>query len=70
MVGLYSDPNGESIFSEVSKTTELGTTVKVADNEVLGLQRQIKELEDEVNEKNVSTLLRHNNACTVDVINV
>ena len=54
MVGLYRDPKGENIFSEVNNTTELSTAVKVADNEV---QRRIKELEDEVNKKNVRTAL-------------
>ena len=56
MVGLYKDPKGENIFTgslavSTNDTSKIETTVN--EGEVLGLRRRIKELEDEVKEKDV-----------------
>ena len=62
MIGLYKDPKGENIFRKVPGATNTwGVTkesdVKSNDSEVQGLRRRIKELENEVKEKNVRALL-------------
>ena len=49
MIGLYKDPEGETIFTGGTSTT-LGSTTLVASkdsNGEGGLQRRIRELEDE-----------------------
>ena len=60
MVGLYKDPKGEDIFTSVNSHTHTSTSGTSqskgggGDEETLSLlQRRIKELEDEVKEKDV-----------------
>ena len=54
MVGLYKDPKGENIFKNSSAIKSLNTTKELegSENEV-NLQQKIKDLEDEVKQKNV-----------------
>ena len=56
MVGLYRDPTGATIFERASTTLHTSvaaptSSIKLSENE--GLRRRIKELEDEVKEKDV-----------------
>ena len=55
MVGLYRDPTGETIFERTSAVNNsvnaTTTSIKLSENE--GLRRRVKELENEVKEKNV-----------------
>ncbi len=54
MVGLYKDPKGEKIFRKISAVSNtLGVSIDSASDEVRGLRRRIRELEDEVKEKDV-----------------
>ena len=56
MVGLYKDPKGENIFKNTSMdTSTFGTAVSKpgSDEVMLGMQRRIKELEDEMKKKDV-----------------
>ena len=61
MVGLYKDPQGKKIFREVgTNSTSTGISKEsksiFSEDEVLGLRKRIKELEDEVKEKDVRNL--------------
>lgn len=54
MVGLYSDPEGKSIFEKTSAASNLSTGImkesgsKFNESETLALRRRIRELEDKV----------------------
>ena len=51
MVGFYKNPKGDNIFrrrSNSSHSRENGSSNSSSSSEVPGLQRRIKELEDEV----------------------
>ncbi len=54
MVGLYKDPEGEDIFRSTPAASTLGTakaeTTFNNNDEVPGLRKRIRELEDEVKE--------------------
>ena len=54
MVGLYKDPKGEDIFKNTSGIKSLNTTRESegTENEV-HFQQKIKDLEDQVKQKNV-----------------
>ena len=59
MVGLYIDPKGEDIFKQTtvagnSLGTNKETECRYSETEVLGLRKRIRELEMEVQEKDVS----------------
>lgn len=52
MVGLYKDPEGENIFKDTHvASNSLGISKdsegKYSEGEMLGLQRRVKELEDD-----------------------
>lgn len=59
MVGLYKDPKGETIFERTSvANNSLGVpskSVKLSENE--NLRKRIKELEDEIKQKDVCNIL-------------
>jgi hypothetical protein len=50
MVGVYKDPKGENIFKETSSSFSNKT---VSSEEVVDLQKKVKELEDEIKKKDV-----------------
>lgn len=73
MVGLYKDPKGEDIFTRKSEDISLGTTTigtttggtgTTSTNNEATLLRKIKELEDQLKEKDVCVCM-YNNACYI-----
>ena len=59
MVGLYKDPKGEEIFNKTSTCLNHNITMSSGHNkdsdltDGSGLRKRVKELEDEVKQKNV-----------------